>query len=199
MAVRWYLLPIETANGGLARGPKYFKWRFDPDPPGLDVPWGMMDYGLMSVAIAWADVTTQQHNTLIANNDVRAVPQNLDATIGAGAVATTRNILEQLDIPGNWVTTADTWRGILRSTAGLFQFAQRVHGKFGVTLLPDGFTLDTTWSQLPQGAKDILLETALEIGIDTSGATGSTTLRQIYKTLADAWGAKPIFISGVTL
>lgn len=195
MTIRWYLLPIETIENG--RGPKYLAWRRNPE--GLNVTWGMIDYGLMPVAIAWADVTNAQHNALTANGDVRAVPLNLDAPISAGAVVATRAVLEALDIPGNWVTTADTWRGILRATAGLFLFAQRVHGKFGVTLLPDGYTLATTWSELPQGAKTILLETALELAIDTSGATANTTLRQIYKALADAWGELPIVIGGQQL
>ena len=158
-----------------------------------------MDYGLMPVAIAWVDATTQQHNALAANGDVRQVPANLDNAISSGAVTTTRNILEALDIPGNWVTTADTWRGILRSTAGLFQFAQRVHGRFGTTLLPDGFTLNTTWSQLPQGAQDIILQVAQELEIDTSGATGSTTLRTIFRTIADAYAGQEMVIGGQTI
>jgi hypothetical protein len=197
MAIRWYTLPIETI--GTARGPKYLKWRFSPE--GLDVPWGMMDYGLMPVCIAWADVSGAQHTALTANADVRHIVQhaNIDNNVGGGAVNAIRSGLEDLDIPGNWVQATDTWRQVLRGVMGMFQFAQRVHGKFGTTLLPDGFTLDTTWSELPQGAKDILLETAAELGIDTSGATGSTTLRQIYKAFGDAWGTKPFLISGLEI
>lgn len=200
MAIRWYLLPILSVtleNGAVARGPKYLRWRDNPDE--LNVPWGMMDYGLMPVCIAWCDATDQQHSTLAGFSDTRQVPANLDATISAGAVTTTRNILEALGIPGRWVDTTDTWRGVLRTTAGLFQFAQRVHGRFGTVILPQGFTLDTTWSELPQGAKSILLQTAQELGINTSGATGSTTLRQIFKAFADAWGSRAVNIGGQVL
>ena len=195
MAIRWYLLPIETINNG--RGPKYLKFRQNPE--GLNVPWGMQDYGLMPVCIAWADVSGAQHTGLIANADVRHIVQhaNIDNTVGSGAVTAIRSGLEALDIPGNWVQASDTWRAVLRGVFGMFQFAQRVHGKFNTTLLPDGFTLNSTWSQLPQGAKDILLETAAELGIDTSGATGDTTLRQIYKAFGDAWGTEPFFVGGI--
>lgn len=197
MAIRWYLLPLETIDN--RRGPKYFKHRGNPS--GLDVRWGMMDYGLMPVALLWADVSNAEHTGLIANSDVRHVVQhtNVDNQVGGGAVTAIRDGLEALDIPGNWVQATDTWRQVLRGVMGMFQFAQRVHGKFGVTLLPDGYSLNTTWSELPQGARTILLETAQELGIDTGGATGATTLRQIYKAFGDAWGERPFFVGGLEL
>lgn len=194
MTTRWYLLPIIGTGITRADGrrPKYIA--------DLGIrPWSMMDYGLLPVAILMADVTAQQHTDLTANSDVRAIPLNLDSTVGAGAVTATRNALEALSIPGNWVGASTTWRVVLRTTAGLFQFAQRVHGRFGVTLLESGVTLDTTWTQLPQGAKDILLTTAQELGIDTSQATGSTTLRQIFKAFGDAWGSKTLLMGGVEI
>lgn len=184
---------------GNARGPKYLKWRFNPT--GLDVPWGIMDYGLMPVCIAWANVTPAQNTTLLANNDVRLglLNSNLDNTITAQQVQAVRDGLEFLDIPGQWVDVTDTWRVVLRTTCGLFQYAQRLHGKFNVKIVPDGYTLNTTWAQIPAQGKQFLLDTALELGIDTSGATAQTTLRQIYKAFADAWGDKPLMINGVTL
>lgn len=194
MTTRWYLLPIiGTGTHADPRKPKYQASIL----PG--VTWGMMDYGLMPVCIFVADVTAQQHSDMIANADVRAIPANLDSTVGGGAVSTTRNFLEALSIPGNWVGASDTWRSILRGTAGLFQFAQRVYGEFGVMLIDETRTLDTTWNQLPQAAKDILLSTATELGIDTSQATGNTTLRQIYKAFGDAWGDKTFLFGSFTL
>ncbi len=197
MAVRWYLVAMEQV--GNSRAPKYVKSR--QQPSGLAVNWGAMDYGLMDVAVMWADVTTAQHNALIANADCKfaATNANLNNAIGAGAAATVRNVLETLKIPGSWVQGTDTWRQILRGTCGLFQFAQRLHGKFGVKLVPDGYSLDTTWAELPQVGRDFLLATAIELGIDTSGATASVTLRQIYRVFGNAWGEKQILINGVEL
>ncbi len=197
MAVRWYLVAMEQV--GNSRAPKYVKSRMNPT--GLAVQWGAMDYGLMNVAIMWADVTTAQHNALIANADCRfaATQASLDNPIGAGATAAVRNVLETLQIPGSWVQATDTWRQILRGACGLFQFAQRLHGKFDVKLVPDGYSLDTTWSELPAVGKQFLLETAVDLGIDTSGVTANTTLRQVYRVLGNAWGEKQILISGVEL
>lgn len=198
MANRWYILPIEL-YGGSMRAPKYMINRLNPT--GINAKWSMMDYGLMNVCIMLADVTTEQHDALVANSDVRGIVQhaNVDNTVPAGAVTAVRNGLESLDIPGQWVDTSDTWRVVLRTTAALFQFAQRLHGRFGVKIIPDGYSLNTTWSELPQQAKDFLLDVAAELNIDTSGATGATTLRTIYKAFADAWGATPIFIGGIEL
>jgi hypothetical protein len=193
MTQHWYLMPI--IGTGTRQDPLRAKYISDV---GI-TDWAMMDYGLLPVCIAVADVTSQQHSDLIANADVHAVPLNLDAAIGPGAVTTVRALLEGLAIPGNWVQASDTWRTILRTAAGLFQFAQRLHAEFGITVLGSGATLDTTWAELPQGAKDILLTTAQMLGIDTSAATGSTTLRQIYKAFADAWGAEPFFFGDFVL
>jgi hypothetical protein len=194
MAVRWYLMAMQTTNSN--RYPKYLRAR--ANPTGLDVAWGAMDYGLMDVCVCWADTTAAQNTALIANSDCRlaSTGANLDNAIGAGAVANVRSVLEALQIPGNWVQAADSWRQVLRGTCGLFLFAQRLQGAFNVRLVPDGYTLDSTWGDIPQAARDFLLQTADELGIDTSGATSSTTLRQIYRVLGNAWGTRQILING---
>ena len=197
MAVRWYLVAMAQVDN--RRAPKYVKSRVNPT--GLAVPWGAMDYGLMNVAVMWADVTTAQHNALVANADCKfaATNANLNNAIGATAATNVRTILEQLQIPGTWVAGTDTWRQILRGTCGLFQFAQRLHGKFNVKLVPDGYSLDTTFGELPAAGRQFLIDTADELGIDRTGATAGVTLRQIYRAFGDAWGTKPILISGVNL
>lgn len=196
MAIRWYVMAMTP---GAYRGPKYLLHR--GNPTGLSVPWAAMDYGLMDVCVCWADTTTAQNTALVANNDCKFVctTANLDVAIGAASVATVRAGLEQLRIPGNWVGATDTWRIVLRTTCALFQFAQRLHGRFGVPLVPDGYTLNSTWSEIPAQGRQFLADVAEELNIDTSGATSSTTLRQIYKVFADAWGAQPIYIGGAEL
>jgi hypothetical protein len=62
MSKRFYVLPIEQV--GNRRGPKYLKWRYDPDPPGLDVIWNMMDYGLLPTALVVVDAPDEQHAVL---------------------------------------------------------------------------------------------------------------------------------------
>lgn len=197
MATRFYILPIEQV--GSARGPKYFAWRFDPDPPGLDVRWGMMDYGLMPTCLLATDVTTAQHNALVANSDVIGAPVNIDSQIGAGNITTVRNALEALRIPAQTAVASDTYRDVLRVVAGVFQFAQRYHGEYGKSIFDEVTTLNTTWAELSTDFQNELLATAATMNIDTSGLTANTTMRQILKRMADAWQGKNFLIGGFSL
>ena len=54
MTVRFYILPIKRV--GTTRGPKYFSWRYDPDPPGITCPWSMKDYGAIDECVIAADI-----------------------------------------------------------------------------------------------------------------------------------------------
>lgn len=197
MAVRWYAMPLDEVGNG--RGPKYLRWRFNST--GLDVPWGAQDYGLMPVCICWADVNNGQHNQLTSNNDVRFITlhSDLDNNLTGQQVVAVRDALEFLNIPGQWVDATDTWRQVLRITIGVFQFSQRMHGKFNAKAIPDGYTLATQFGDLPQNARNLLLSTADELGIDYSGATNQTTLRQILKTFGDAWANNSINLNGVEI
>jgi hypothetical protein len=53
-------------------------------------------------------------------------------------------------------------------------------------LFAGGLTLDTTIAQLTNQQKQRLLDVATDFNLDTSAATGSTTLRQVLKAFADA-------------
>jgi hypothetical protein len=198
MTRRYYILPIEV--NGTARGPKYFPWRFDPDPPALiNEPWAMMDYGLMPTALLTSDLTAQEHSDLTANSDVIAPPANIDNTITAGALSQVQDALELLKIPAAWVSTSNTYREVLRVVAGVFQFAQRYFGLYGKSIFDEVTGLGTTWSELSTTFQDELLATAESMHIDTSGLTANTTMRTILKRLADAWEGTPIYLGGVEL
>lgn len=195
MTTRFYLLPIEQIDN--ARGPKYLKWRFGTGT--LDVKWAMFDYGLINTALVMADVTTAQHNDLIANADVTAVPQNIDANITPAALPAVRSALESLRIPGNWATTATTYRELLRMVAGLFQVAQRHHGLHNQIIVPGNINMDMTWGDIPVAWRQNLQATADSFGYDYSQVTGGTSVRVILKHLADQWGAQPFYMGGIEL
>lgn len=186
--VRYYVLPIEVT--GDRRGPKYLKWRFDPDPPGIDCRWGLMDYGLIEAALVAADVTTEQHTQLASEPDVAAAPLNIDQPISAIAIPQVVTVLEALRIPADWVTTDYTYRQILRMVAGLFQFAQRHHGIHNEPLIDSPDQLDLRWNQIPQARRTRILETADSLGYDYSPVQNTWTIRQILKYLGDQWGAQ---------
>lgn len=195
MTLRYYLMPLEQIGTG--RGPKYLAWR--NDPTGLNVPWSLFDYGLINTCLVAADVTTQQHNSLIANSDVTAIPQNIDGNITAGALSSVRAALETLRIPGNWVTTGHTYRDLMRMVAGLFMFAQRLQGISGRIIFPDNINLDNTWGDIPVDWRQDLQATADSLGYDYSQVTTNTPIRTILKSLADQWGNQPFYIGGTQI
>lgn len=194
MAIRYMLMPMEEISGG--RGPKYLLWR--NNPTGLDVPWGMFDFGLLPTGLVACDVTNAQFNTLTGNSDVTGVPANIDNQIGAGALSAVRANLESLRIPGNWIQSTNTYREVLRFVSGLFQFAQRLHGLHQRILIPDTLNLDNTWGDIPQGWQDDLRDTADSFNYDYSQVNASTPIRAILKSLGDQWGNTP-FNLGITV
>lgn len=184
MTVRVYIVPVELNDAQSARGPKYFQWRHDPDPPALvqGVQRATTDYGLMDYLIEVADVTTAQHNALIANSDVIALPANLDSSIG-GQLAAVKAALESRHIPGEWLTSGMSYRTVLHAIGVLFMLAQRYHGLHALRLIETGITLDNTLGDLPVAARQRLNATAQSIGLDTSAITLATTLRQALRSL----------------
>lgn len=195
MTVRFYLVPIEIV--GSARGPKYFKWRFCQDCT-LDVPRSAMDYGLRPIMLVAADVSAEQHTFLAGQPDVTTVPANIDNNVSAAALPAVQSALEGLKVPGNWVTTGHAYREVLRAVAGLFQFAQRHHALHAEMLVENNVNLDLTWADVPQAKRQRVQETADSLGYDTSPVTGSWTLRETLKHLADLWGESEFHFGSLT-
>lgn len=195
--LRFYLVPIESVNDGQYRGPEYFAWRFDQNPPSVNCQWSLMDYGLMDWCLVLADTTTAQHNALRAQPDVFAVPADIDQHITSNALPTVREALEAMKIPAGWVNTSHTYREILRMIAGLFQFAERYHGMWDAALIDSQAQLDVTWSQIPMDRRQRILAVADSFGYDYADVTVDWTVRRILKHLADAWGETPFYLGGV--
>jgi hypothetical protein len=191
MTVRYYIVPADvttviTSSGSFpARGPKYFGWKFDPDPPGIVCPYGTIDYGNVDYYLVCADIQNADHNNLILNSDVLSIPVNIDQNLTSGAVTTARDFLETINIPGNWITTTDTYRGVLRSLCGIFQIMQRVTAITNIKIDWLTVTLNTQWQDLGPVWRDAITQAVNEKGFDSSGVTNTTTLRQILKYLGD--------------
>lgn len=188
MTIRLFLVPVEDVLVGPAshRGPKYFKWRFDPDPPALlDVPWSMRDFGLEPTALIAADVDTTQHALLAAQPDVTALPLNLDNQLGV-SLATVQAQLEALRIPADNLLATHTYRQVVRAVVAIFAVAQRFNGRHGTggRLFPSGITLATVLSDLPLAARQNLQAAAEDLGYDYSGLTLASSLREVLKKLA---------------
>lgn len=197
--IRFYIIPIQEVIGSSTtyRGPKYIKWRMNPT--GLGIRWSMMGYGLMTTAIIACQVDQAQHSYLAGQSDIVSVPENIDANISSGALATVKQELENLHIPAGWVTTSHTYRTVLRMVAGLFQFAQRYHGRHREKLVKAGYNLDTQIKDLPTAVKNSLKDTTESFGWDTSEIKNNWKLRKALKHLADQWSNREIILGGITL
>jgi hypothetical protein len=159
--------------------------------------WQLVDYGSQDVCFVALDADAATHSALTAHADVLTVPANLDNTPGAGAVTTTRNALEALDIPGGWVTTSTPWRTVVRVVVGMFLLNQRfwvIRGNNignGRHSLLDGVDLDMTVADIPQAARQDLQEAALSLELDTSEVTGATTIREMLRIIGQQFAARP--------
>jgi hypothetical protein len=186
MTIRYYILPIERLP---FRKPKYFSWR---GSPGISCPWSMKDYGDIDQAIICADILAADHTALIANADVLSIPVNVDSALTVSARNTARTFLETYNIPAGWINTGMTYRAVLRTITAFFLYMQRVTGLLGHGItLPVGWA-DLTMTQVPADIRDAMTQAAASFGYDYSWVTGTTTVRQVLKGMADAWGVQPI-------
>lgn len=156
-----------------------------------------MDMGDEPVCIVVADVGSD-HAAFAAETDVLALPSDLDQQVGA-QLATVQNALESRNIPAGWVQGTHTYRQVIRVVAQAFQFMQRLQVVRPGRLFTGGATLDTRFNQLPVAVRNALVAAATDLGYDTSTLSGTSTLRNILKTMADQWRQIELFIGGEAL
>lgn len=183
---RFFIVPKigdgQTPN--TAFRPKYFDGLTDAN--GQPVRWQGRDYGMEAVYLVAADVSAAQATTIGSNVDVIAIPQGIDNAISLTALNTVQTRLEQLRIPAGWVTTSHTYRDVLRVVHKVFQLFGRFWVREGKTIFEAGITLDTRMNQLTQAQRNALEQAILSLNVnDTSWIAGSTTLRQVFKGVAD--------------
>lgn len=196
------------ANGILYRGPKYFECRAfregggtAPLIPNDVVPkYEPRDFGLEPTFLLCADLTAGQIASLQALSDVTMVPANIDNQLGAN-LATVQAALESLHIPADMLVAANTYRLVLRGVIAIFDVAQRfetlhaVSPTVGGRIFPAGITLSTTLGELSFSVRTQLKTAAEELGVDYSGLTLASTLRDVLKTVATS--ARNISMLGV--
>lgn len=197
--IRFYLLPIERNATGNARGPKYFAWRLDPDPPGLASRWSMKDYGSIDMCTLAVDITTTDHDALVLNADVYAFPENLDVTMTLANRQALNTYLEAHGLPGDWLAAGVTFRGALKTVTGMMLYMQRVLAIIGYPTDPyAGITLNTQYRNIPNPLHDALSQAASELGYAWNVANNDQ-VRKILKLMSDEWGVAPIYFGFVTL
>jgi hypothetical protein len=154
--------------------------------PALDITGASwMDYGFEALYLVKADVTAAQRTALSAQTDVLVVPANIDNTVSAAALARIQATLEAANLPSEWVTTALTYRQVLRRTRRIITFMQRWAGMFVERVFVNGITLDTRWNQLSPTVQQRLRDVAASLTLDTSSIANNTTMRTILRVVAD--------------
>jgi len=194
MTLRFYIVPKVSSGSGfnLINAPAYIV-----EAGGQIIR--AIDYGLDPFVLVLTDVTSTQNAVIAANTDVIVVPVNIDSNVSAAALTPTRNALETMGIPADWVTTAFTYRQILKIIGGLFYFAQRYYGLFELRLFRGGVTLNTTFSSLPLLERQRLIDCANSFNYDISSLSGASTIRQILRALAVQWTRTVMNTNGVVL
>lgn len=201
MAFRLYIVPmVGTGIGSIidnARKAKYFfdGTLLDPVTGAISI----FDYGIEPWAVVGADLSSADDVRVVAMPDAFAVPFNLDALLANGQVTAVKNKLEAINMPAGWVNTTLTWREVVRSVLGMCTFMQRfsaVNG--GVSLFAAGVTLQTAFNALPTGIGDKILQAANSFvpPLDTTGLSGTVTVRQILKSAADQFGDRTYNFNG---
>lgn len=191
--IRYYILPVERNAVENMRGPKYFRWRYDPDPPGIDCMWSLKDYGSIDMCVVVADITQADHDALVLNTDVYAFPENLDLVTTVAQRQALNTYIEAHGIPGDWLGAGMTFRVVLRTITSMFLYLQRVLAIIRYPTDPfAGLTLNTKYSNIPNPLHDALYNAALQMGYSWN-IGNNDQIRKIWKMMADQWGALPIY------
>lgn len=199
--IRFYLVPVETANN--RRGPKYFPYRGDPDPPALvttgddgsGIQWQARDYGDEPSMLLAANTSDADDATLAAQVDVTKFADNVDAQLGA-QLAAMQNALEALNLPAQMLTAGTTHRQVVRGIMAIFAVAQCMQGK-GFRVFGGAVTLSTTMGSLAAAPRQALQSCATSLGYDITGITLASTVRQVLTLLVQQGSPSPML--GVTV
>jgi len=191
----WHLYVVAVIGAGTEQDDRRGKYT------DLATSFSCTDYGFQPVMICAMDVSGANDTFINAQSDATRLPDNLDSTISAGALTVVQNALENRNIPAGWVTAGLTYRELLRTVDGFFAFMQRYLGVTGKKLPVFGgsVTLNTQFNDLSQTLKNELASTAQSLGLDTSQLSGTNTLRQILKNIADQWGQRSFVLGGITI
>lgn len=165
----FYIVPLEVAGTRPARQPKYV----------MALP--MVSRAITRLddnAIVWATASAAQDTTISGNADAIVVPA-LGNTIALNA---TQNALESLNIPSQWLTANMTYRQVIKVLVAMSEVLQRMESKGSKISLAGN--LDKTLSQIPAAARQALAATADDFGVNHDDVTGSVTVREALRMLA---------------
>lgn len=182
----YFIVPLVGAGvvGDTFR-PKYI--------PALTSDWRIIDAG--DACVVHAVTTPAIDAQILANPDVIGT-DDLNAQVGDITTA-----LETLGLPSALASAGMTYRAVFRRFAAMAQFVQRLEALMG----RDGLfaklqlkgNLDLQVGSLSLAVRQRWLAAADELGLDRSGITGTTTIREVLRILALQLINRPLRLGGL--
>lgn len=184
MSLRFYFVPSEDV-APIYHGPKYFKWGRAGQSSGSLPLIDSFDYGNQGVFLVAADLAQVDHDALVLNADVIAMPLDIDSTVLGGERNDLRTSFEDFTIPATWIETGATYRSILKRLTGMFFVLNcfQGHSPTGYIFLPAN--LNASYSTLPELSKSIVNVCAAIHNWDTSGYNDNSNIRVMLAALGD--------------
>ena len=163
--------------------------------------WSAIDFGSEDTCVVSVkDMSIQDIDTLSNQADVMTLSEDLNLTLGNGAVNAAQTYLESLNIPAGWVNTSRTYLTVLKVVIGIFQFNQRWAGlSANSSPFKEGLNLAVKYIDMPQAAKTRLFECFDSLSIQRSNLTNQSTLREILFEFGSQYANKQIEFGGETL
>ena len=133
-------------------------------------------------ALTSCDFDDAQHNLVSADPEIVTIPGSRlndtwnDFTTGQRTAIGDR--LETLRVPLDWIQSTTTVADLLRHAARVALLGQMLK-----TDALDDVSLDSTFGSLPAARRNRILDWANANGVDTTGLSGSTTIRALLRAL----------------
>jgi len=179
-------------------GMKYFAWKYDPDPPGIECPTACIYYGYHPYVLVLAlDITQTDHDALLTYPDVFVFPplDQLDETIAPGD--NLDEFFEAIDLPTDWMTSSTTYREFIKRTICIFLFCQRYRGISQGHDLFENVDLDDKYNDLTIEEQGWFDETVISYGYDPALILPQMKFRQMLKMASDWMDARTVYIGGI--
>jgi hypothetical protein len=196
MADNVYFMP--AIGAGTKADPRRAKYQTNLAAAG--VMYAQHDYGgEPTFMVAVRNIPAALHTTISGDATCLVVP-DLDVPIGT-RLTNAVNKLEAMNVPASWMADTQTFRQALRVVYAIFDIAERLLGLGRANLFQAGVTLDTTFGSLAAGVRQDLRDVAdsFKPPLDYSQVTNATTIRQLFKGLADQRSGLPAAFGPVTL
>lgn len=153
------------------------------------------------ITLIAVDATQTRLDEIAANLDVVTIPQDLDQTPSAALRQDITGILEDHNIPGNWIQQSVEVRETMRSTAWIMTLFGRVWSNTPEprdSFFTGGVTLNTQWQNLPTATQNVLIAAAVYFNINLDPAPNEL-FRSILKNIADSQAGVPYNFDLITI